>query len=98
MATFAVTKNEKLCHSPFLIRKLTCTGGATSVAHTHGEATSPDLAFAKVGTESPTVTTVAIVNTSATVVTLDTLGDAGDVVEVYLIWLSQPGTGGLNPP
>jgi hypothetical protein len=98
MATFAVTSNKIVCNVPFLVRKLVCTGGATSVAHTHGEATSPDLAFAKVGTESPTVTTVAIVNTSATVVTLDTLGDAGDVVEVYLIWFGQPATGGLNPP
>lgn len=97
MATFAVTKNVPTINAPFLIRKLTCTGGATSVAHTHGEDRAPDMSFATVKTESPTVTTVAIINTSATVVTLDTLGDAADAIEVYLIWFTQA-SGGLNPP
>jgi hypothetical protein len=96
MATFAVTKNVQVINAPFLVRKLTCTGGATSLAYTHGEDRAPDLALSRIGTETPTVTTVAIVNTSATVVTLDTLGDAADAIEVYLIWFTQA-SGGINP-
>ncbi len=87
MATFAVTKNEPMANGLFLMRKLTCTGGATSLAYTHGENRAPDITFASVKTETPTVTTVAVVNTSATVCTLDTLGDAADALEVYLIWM-----------
>jgi hypothetical protein len=93
MATFAVTKNETVCNVPFLLRKLTCTGGATSVAYTHGESRSPDMIVSQVTTETPTVTTVAVVRTSATVVTLDTLGDAADGIDVYLIWFNQASGG-----
>lgn len=97
MATFAVTKNEVVTNVPWLVRKLTCTGGATSLAYTHGEDRAPDLICSSVLTETPTVTTVATVRTSATVLTLDTLGDAADAIEIYLIWMSQA-TSGLNPP
>lgn len=93
MATFAVTKNEKLCSAPFLVRKLTCTGGATSLAYTHGESYAPDLVVSTVLTETPTVTTVATVRTSATQLTFDTLGDAADAIEVYLIWVNQASGG-----
>ena len=95
MATFAVSKNEVIANRPFLIRKLTCTGGATSLAYTHGEDRAPDLVTSTVLTETPTVTTVATVRTSATQLTFDTLGDAADNVEVYLIWLSQA-SGGIS--
>lgn len=91
MATFAVTKNEQIIMAPFLIRKLTCTGGATSLAYTHGETYSPDMAFSRIKTETPTVTTVVIKDESATQVKLDTLGDAADDIEVYLVWFNQPG-------
>ncbi len=95
MATVALTKNEVLASVPFLIRKLTMTGGTTSLAVTHGEDREPDLILSQCLTESATVTTVLVVRTSATVVTVDTLGNAGDAVEVYLIWTSQA-SGGIS--
>jgi hypothetical protein len=89
MATFAVTKNVVVQNTPYLVRKLTCTGGATSLAYTHGEPNAPDEISSTILTESPTVTTVATVRTSATVLTLDTLGDAADAIEIYLKWYPQ---------
>ena len=98
MATFAVTSNEKLYLAPgVLVRKLVGTGGATSLAYTHGEDRVPTLALARVGTEGAACSAVGVVDTSATVVTLDTLVDSASIVEVYLIWLTSA-TGGLNPP
>lgn len=98
MATVAVTSNTQLYLAPgVLVRKLVGTGGATSLAYTHGENRSPDLSLAACKTESGTVTTVSMTDTSATVVTIDCLGDAANAIEVYLIWLTSA-TGGLNPP
>jgi hypothetical protein len=98
MATAAMTKNELLCSVPFLVRRYTCTGGATSANITHGEDRSPDLIFASIQTETPTVTTVVTARTTSdTTFKLDTLGDAADSIEVYAIWFSQA-SGGLNPP
>ena len=93
MATFAVTSNQVVQNTPYLVRKLICTGGATSVAYTHGEDRAPDMITSTILTETPTVTTVATIRTSATVVTLDTLGDAADAIEVYLTWFSQAKAG-----
>jgi hypothetical protein len=93
MATFAVTKNETVCNVPFLLRKLTCTGGATSVAYTHGESRSPDMAFARVMTEGAACSAVGVVSGSATAVTLDTLVDSASDIEVYLIWFNQASGG-----
>jgi hypothetical protein len=97
MATFAVTKNVALCHAPFLVRKLNCTGGATSLAYTHGEDRAPDLILTAIDDEGAVMAAVGTARTSATVVTLDTLVDDASTCEVYLVWFSQA-SGGLNPP
>lgn len=96
MATFAVTKNTVIQNVPNLVRKLECTGGATSLAYTHGEDRAPDMISSTVLTESPTVTTVATVRTSATVLTLDCLGDAANLIEIYLTWIPQARTDGQS--
>lgn len=99
MATVALVSNTQVCAAPFLVRKLVITGGATAANLTHGEAYSPDIAFANIVTESPTVTTVVVKrDQSATTIRVDCLGDAADSIEVYCIWLGQPGSGGLTAP
>lgn len=97
MATFAVTSNALLCSAPFLIRKLSCTGGATSLAYTHGESRAPDLILTAIDDEGAVMAAVGTARTSATVVTLDTLVDDASTCEVYLIWVAQA-SGGLNAP
>ena len=97
MATFAVTKNELVCNAPFLVRKLTCTGGATSLAYTHGEDRAPTLMLTAIDDEGAVPAAVGTARTSATVVTLDTLVDDASACEVYLIWITAA-SGGLNPP
>jgi hypothetical protein len=89
MATFAVTKNTVIANVPFLIRKLNCTGGATSLAYTHGEDRAPDLILTAIDDEGAVMAAVGTARTSATVVTLDTLVDDASTCEVYLIWLPQ---------
>ena len=95
MATFAVTDNTVVQSVPNLVRKLTCTGGATALAYTHLEDRAPDTITSTILTESPTVTTVATVRTSATVLTLDTVGDATNAIEIYLTWFDQA-SGGIS--
>jgi hypothetical protein len=97
MATFAVTKNEIVCNWPFLVRKLTCTGGATSLAYTHGEDRAPTMLLSAIDDESAVPAAVGTARTSATVVTLDTLVDDASACEVYLVWFNAA-TGGLTPP
>lgn len=98
MATVALTKNEKLINSPFLVRRLTLTGGATSANITHGEDRVPDVVSSNIVTESPTVTTVSVArDTSATTMKVDCVGDAADVIEITCTWYNAA-TGGLNPP
>ena len=99
MATVALVSTVVLCHSPFLIRRVTLTGGATAAAITHGEDRAPDMVFPLIADGStPTVTTVGVDRaTSATTMTVDCLGDAGDTLELYCVWLTSA-SGGLNPP
>src|SRR5690349_17102137 len=98
MATFAVTSNSVVSNTPYLKRKLVCTGGATSLTYTHGERTAPNEVTYRILTETPTVTTVIATAASATTMKLDTLGDAADAIEIYLTWYNQPGsTAGLDP-
>lgn len=98
MATVAITSNTQMYLAPgVLVRKLVGTGGTTSLAYTHGESRSPDLALTRIKTETPTVTTVTVTDTSSTVSTIDCLGNAADDIEIYLIWLTSA-SGGLTPP
>lgn len=95
MATFAVTKNTVVTNVPWLVRKLECTGGATSVAYTHGEDRAPDLIIPMINDEGAVPAAVGTARTSATVVTLDTLVDDASTCEVYLIWFPQA-SGGIQ--
>ena len=98
MATFAVTKNEKFYLAPgVVVRKLTCTGGATSLAYTHGESYAPTMILSAIDDEGAVPAAVGTARTSATVVTLDTLVDDASACEVYLVFLASA-SGGLNPP
>lgn len=99
MATVAFVSNELLCSYPFLVRRVTLTGGATAAAITHGEDRTPDIVIPVIADGStPTVTTVGVTrDTTATTMTVDCLGDAGDTLELYCIWLTSA-AGGLNPP
>lgn len=97
MATFAVTSVEKFNLAGALIKKLSCTGGATSLAYTHGEDRNPDLILSAINDEGAVMAAVGTARTSATVVTLDTLVDDASTCEVYLVWLTSA-SGGLNPP
>lgn len=94
MATFAVVSDTTVLSTPFEIHKLTCTGGATSLAYTHGKAYGPDLILSANTTEGAALGAVGAARTSATVLTLDTLVDSATACEVYLVWFPQ-GSGGL---
>lgn len=96
MATFAVTKNEVITSVPWLVRKLTCTGGSTGLAYDHGEDRAPDMILSQ-STEDATAIVVHAVRTDADTLTLSTEGDAADDCEIYLVWLSQA-TDGLDAP
>jgi len=95
MATVAITSNEVVCTTPYLKRKLVGTGGATGLAYTHGEDREPDEMTSAIVVATPTVTTIAVVRTSATQVTIDCLGDSADAIEVYLTWFDQA-SGGIS--
>lgn len=97
MATFTVTRAESFNLAGALIKKLTCTGGATAAAYTHGESRAPDLILSAIDDEGAVMAAIGTARTSATVVTLDTLVDDGSACEVYLVWLTSA-SGGLNPP
>lgn len=99
MATAALVSNEVICSVPFLVRRLSVTGGATSADLTHGEAVSPDLVFAQNVTEGAAPSAVGVIRTqSATAVKVDTLVDNAGAIEIYCVWFKQPGSGGLNAP
>jgi hypothetical protein len=99
MATVTLVSSVVLCNTPFLLRRVTLTGGATAAAITHGEDRAPDMVLPVVADGStPTVTTIGVDRaTSATTMTVDCLGDAGDTLELYCVWLNAA-SGGLNPP
>lgn len=96
MATFAVTDNRVVGTVPFLVRKLECTGGATSLAYTHGEPMAPTLILSANTTEGAALGAVGAARTSATVLTLDTLVDSATACEIYLVWLPQARTDGQS--
>lgn len=95
MATVALEKNEVITNTPFLMRKLTITGGATALSVTHGEDRAPDIIISQLLADGAVPAAIAVVRTSATAVTIDTLVDNAGAAEVTLIWLSQA-SGGIS--
>ena len=72
MAACTVTGRSVVCNSPFLVRKITITGG-TDLAITHGEDRKPDLILSHFETAGAVPAQLSVVQTSATVINVATL-------------------------
>lgn len=100
MATAALVSNTVLSNVPYLVRKITYTGGATlSSAITHGEFRAPDLILStSTDATNHDVNAACVDRTSATTIKIATVVDTARTGELYLVWFPQGSTGsGLDP-
>lgn len=99
MATVALTNNEVIQMTPVLKRRLSCTGGTTAAALTHGESRSPDEVYVVVTDGSnPSQTGVGVERaTSATTMTVDCVVDAAETFDIICTWYSQASDGITAP-
>lgn len=96
MATPAIVTNVVLTNVPWLVRRISITGGATGAALTHGESYSPDFVIPVVTATGGTQTEVKVARaTSATTLTVQTILDVTDAIDLYCFWLPQA-TGGQS--
>jgi hypothetical protein len=94
MATVTKTGNVVLCSTPFLIRKISCTGGTTGADITHGESRSPDIIFVnQTDAATPAHTGIGVVVKDADELSVDCVVDSADTFDIYCIWLTQASAG-----
>jgi hypothetical protein len=90
MATVTETGNKYVCMVPFLMRKISATGGTGAASITHGESRSPDACWV-VATDGagPTQTGIGVdYTTSATVLTVDCIVDIAETFDIFCIWVN----------
>ncbi len=98
MATAAlVTGPVTVLNTPFLIKKITLTGGATpSTAITHGQSVAPDLYWGAATDDASYCGAVTFDDVGATTLLVRTTTDAAGTATAWLVWFPQA-SGGLNP-
>lgn len=85
---------------PFLVKKITYTGGATASSDiTHGESRAPDfyVGFATTDSSPSGSPGIKAGSTATTQIKIFTSLDAAGAGTLFLFWFPQA-TGGLSPP
>ncbi len=99
MATVSLVTNKVIASTPALVRRLSCTGGTTAAALTHGEDRIPDkVDLVSTDGSNPSHTGISCDRTtSATTMTVDCVVDSAETFDIYCTWYSQA-SGGVTAP
>lgn len=91
-----LVSSEEICSTPFLIRKLSITGGDTATALAHGgPAVVPDLVIPVFAAAGAAPSAVAAYSATTSQITFDCLVEDAGAITVYVIWFAQA-AGGIS--